>query len=182
VFELAGFGNDRKMKWAAAHIRGRAKLWLSNCNMSLCLMNWQQFYELLLDRFPDSRAHKSMDQFQQLKQHTTLNAYIDAFEEWMTLVKRDRTYLPEYFFTLRFLSGLKETIKHAVKAHKPLDLRAAYWYSIQEELAYLSTNKKQPNITVTPSAQPAQPLPRQVFNRETRNRPPPEKPKEKGKC
>jgi hypothetical protein len=156
VFDLAGIGNDQKMKWAAAHIRGRAKLWLNNCNVQLCLMNWQQFCELLLDRFPDSGAHESMDQFQQLKQQTTVNTYIDTFEEWMTLMKRDHTYLPEYFFTLRFISGLKETIKHVVKTHKPPDLRAAYWYARQEELSYLSINKKQSNITATPRTQPAQ--------------------------
>jgi hypothetical protein len=125
IFHLVG--DDKKLKWAAAHIRGRAKLWLNNCNVQLCLMNWQQF----CDRFPNAGAHESMDQFQQLKQHTTVNAYIDSFEEWMTLMKRDHAYFPEYFFTLHFVSGLKETLKHAVKTHKPPDLRAAYWYSRQ---------------------------------------------------
>jgi hypothetical protein len=84
-----------------------------------------------------------MEQFQQLKQNTTINLYIDSFEEWMTAMKRDHRYLPELFFTLRFLSGLKDTIKHAVKCHKPPDLRSAYWYARQEELAYLSVHKKQ---------------------------------------
>jgi hypothetical protein len=145
-------------------------------------MNWQQFCELLLDRFPDAGAHESMDRFQQLKQQTTVNTYIDTFEEWMTLMKRDHTYLPEYFFTLRFISGLKETIKHAVKTHKPPDLRAAYWYARQEELSYLSVNKKQSNITVTPRTQPAQQPPRPALIREARPRPQMDKPKEKGKC
>jgi hypothetical protein len=142
VFDLAGITNDYKLKWAAAHIRGKAKTWLNNCNVQLAFMNWVQFCELLLDRFPDSGIHESMEQFQQLKQQNTVNTYIDLFEEWMTAMKRDHQYLPEYFFTLRFLSGLKDTIKHAVKCHKPPDLRSAYWYARQEELAFLSINKK----------------------------------------
>jgi hypothetical protein len=67
VFELAGIPHEQKIKWAAAHIRGRAKTWLNNCNVELNLFNWQHFYELLTDRFPDAGAHESMDQFQQLK-------------------------------------------------------------------------------------------------------------------
>jgi hypothetical protein len=126
VFELAGITHEHKLKWAAAHIRGKAKTWLNNCNVQLSLMNWIQFCELLLDRFPDSGVHESMEQFQQLKQLSTVNQYIDSFEEWMTAMKRDHHYLPEFFFTLRFLSGLKDTIKHTVKCHKPPDLRSAY--------------------------------------------------------
>jgi hypothetical protein len=33
VFDLAGINNDHKMKWAAAHIRGKAKVWINNCNV-----------------------------------------------------------------------------------------------------------------------------------------------------
>jgi hypothetical protein len=182
IFELAGITNDYKMKWAAAHIRGKAKTWLNNCNVPLSLMNWTQYCELLLDRFPDSGIHESMEQFQQLKQSNTVNQYIDLFEEWMTAMKRDHNYLPEYFFMLRFLSGLKDTIKHAVKCHKPPDLRSAYWYARQEELAYLSINKKQSNPPTPAKIPPVQQSNRNTNFRENRMRPPADRNKEKGKC
>uniref|UniRef100_A0ACD5TIY0 Uncharacterized protein n=1 Tax=Avena sativa TaxID=4498 RepID=A0ACD5TIY0_AVESA len=145
-------------------------------------MNWQQFCELLLDRFPDAGAHESMDQFHQLKQYTTVNTYIDTFEEWMTLMKIDHHYLPEYLFTLRFISGLKDALKHAVKTHKPPDLRAAYWYARQEELALLSITKRQNTVTITNRQQNTQPTNRFPQNREQRNKPPMDRNKEKGKC
>jgi hypothetical protein len=129
------------MKWVAAHIHGKAKLWLNNCTVQPQLMNWQQFRELLLDRFPDAGAQESMDNFQHLKQMTTVNAYIDAFEEWMMRMKKDHPYLPENLFTLRFITGLKDTLKHVVITHKPPDLRSAFWYARQEEQAYLSVTK-----------------------------------------
>jgi hypothetical protein len=181
VFELAGITNEYNLKWAAAHIRGKAKTWLNNCNVHPSFMSWVQFCSLLLDRFPDSGIHESMEQFQQLKQNTTVNQYIDLFEEWMTAMKRDHQYLPEFFFTLRFLSGLKDTIKHAVQCHKPPDLRSAYWYARQEELAYLSVHKKQANTPIP--AKQAQPQPaRNTVFRENKFRPAADKTKEKGKC
>jgi hypothetical protein len=123
-----------------------------------------------------------MEQFQQLKQSNTVNQYINLFEEWMTAMKRDHTYLPEFFFTLRFLSGLKDTIKHAVKCHKPPDLKSAYWYARQEELAYLSIHKKQTPPVISAKVPPAQQQARNVNYRENRMKPPVERSKEKGKC
>jgi hypothetical protein len=79
------------------------------------------------------------------------------------------------------LSGLKDTIKHAVKCHKPPDLRSAYWYARHEELAYLSMHKKQANIPIP--AKQAQPQPaRNTVFKENKFRPAADKTKEKGKC
>jgi len=85
----------------------------------------------------------------------------------MTLMKRDRPYLPHDFFVDRFISGLKEGIKHTVPCQKPTTLLSAYWYARQYEKAYMSTNKKpiaQPPITR--NLTPRKPLP----PRDTRNR------------
>uniref|UniRef100_A0ACD5Y7D8 Uncharacterized protein n=1 Tax=Avena sativa TaxID=4498 RepID=A0ACD5Y7D8_AVESA len=181
VFELAGILNEQKIKWIVAHIRGKAKTWLKNCNVQLNLMNWTHFCELLLERFPDAGVHESMDQCQLLKQVTTINNYIDIFEDWRTIMKRDHPYLPEHFFTLRFINGLKDTLKHAVKTHKPPDLKSAFWYARQEEMSFLSVNKK--HVTLAP--QPRQTLVQQFIqppNKEARVKPPAERIKEKGKC
>jgi hypothetical protein len=56
-----------------------------------------------------------MEQCQVLKQLNTVDNYIDQFEDWMSLMKKDHPYLTENFFLLRFLSGLKDTIKHDTK-------------------------------------------------------------------
>jgi hypothetical protein len=145
-------------------------------------MNWIQFRELLLDRFPEVGAHDTMDQFQQLKQQTTVNVYIDTFEEWMTMMKKDHNYLPEHFFTLRFITGLKETIKHAVKTHKPPDLRSAFWYARQEDQAYLAVNKRHNTISVTNRPPTGNQIARPPPPREQRPKPVPNRNKEKGQC
>jgi hypothetical protein len=33
IFDLAGIDNEHKIKWANAHIRGKAKTWLSSSNL-----------------------------------------------------------------------------------------------------------------------------------------------------
>jgi hypothetical protein len=60
-----------------------------------------------------------MEQFHLLKQTTTVSNYIDNFEEHMLLMKRDHPYLTDNFFLLRFLAGLKGSVKHSVKSHNP---------------------------------------------------------------
>jgi hypothetical protein len=60
----------------------------------------------------------------------------------MTQMKRERSYLPQDFFVDRFVSGLKDSIKHSVQCQKPATLLSAYWYARQYEKAYLSTTKK----------------------------------------
>jgi hypothetical protein len=139
IFHLAGITNEAKVKWDNAHIRGKAKTWLSSSNINIYLLNWPQFCDLLTERFPPMGEHETMEQFQHLKQTTTANNYIDLFEEYMIHMKRDHPYLTDNFFLLRFVAGLKDTVKHAVKSHNPSTLRNAYWQARQQEQAYLAT-------------------------------------------
>jgi hypothetical protein len=118
-------------------------------------MSWDELSSILLERFPDLLAPDPMDQLQQLKQISTVNAYIDTYETWMTQMKRERTYLPNEFFVDRFISGLKEGIKHNVQCQKTDSLLSAYWYARQYEKAYLSNTKR----NITPLAAPRNPIP-----------------------
>jgi hypothetical protein len=142
IFHLTGIQNEAKIKWANAHIQGKAKTWLASSGLNIYLLNWVQFCDLLCDQFPPLGEHESMEQFQQLKQTSTVNIYIDNFEEHMVQMKRDHPYLMDNFFLLRLLAGLKDSVKHSVKIHNPSTLRAAYWHARQQEQAYLSNNKK----------------------------------------
>jgi hypothetical protein len=74
-----------------------------------------------------------MEQCQVLEQVNIVDNYVGQFEEWVTLMRSDHSYLPQNFFLLRFLSALKETIKHDTKCHKPATLRVAYWFARQQD-------------------------------------------------
>ena len=68
-------------------------------------------------------------------------------------MKRDKPYLQTDFFVDRFISGLKEGIRHAVLCQKPATLASAYWYARQYEKSYLANNRR-----------PANPVPNQRPN------------------
>jgi hypothetical protein len=181
IVHLTGIQNEAKIKWANAHIRGKAKVWLSSSGVNLYLLNWTQFCDLLCDRFPPPGEHESMEQFQQLKQTTSVNNYIDRFEEHMWQMKTDHLYLTDNFFLLRFLTGLKESVKHSVKSHNPSTLRAAYWHARQQEQAYLATTKKQ--ATVSSNQRNSNFLPRpNNLNRDNKPWQVQEKPRDQNKC
>ena len=71
---------------------------------------------MLIDRFPDNVLIDPMDQLQLLKQVNLVNYYIDTYGTFsMTQMKKAGSYLPQNFFIDRFISGLKEGIKHTVQ-------------------------------------------------------------------
>jgi hypothetical protein len=114
VFNLVEIPVASRVKWGVAHIREQAKTWISSSGINLQTMTWPELSQVWLDRFLDTIASDPMDQLQLLKQTTTVNAYIDQYEQWMTQMKRERSYLPQDFFVDRFTSGLKDSIKHQV--------------------------------------------------------------------
>jgi hypothetical protein len=109
-----------------------------------------------------------MDQLQLLKQVTTVNAYIDSYETWMTQMKRERNYLPQDFFVDRFISGLKETIKHQVQCQKPESLLSAYWYAKQYDKTSNSVARRPGQFIAPARALPQQNRP--ILPRDNRNR------------
>jgi hypothetical protein len=133
----------------------------------------------LIKRIPDTTSSDPMDLLQQLKQLSSVNAYIDSCEAWMTQMKRERTYSVQEFFVDRFISGLNEGVKHHVQCQKPNSLLSAYWYARQYEKAYLSANKRIQAPALAPRQQaniPARqlqgPSAQQALAREFCNRPP----------
>jgi hypothetical protein len=146
-------------------------------------MNWKQFCSLICERFPNPGAKASMELCQQLKQTSKVDHYIDQFGDWMKILKSDHHYLPQSFFLLRFLSGLKDKINHDTPFLKPATLRATYWFAKNQEQPYLYNNK---NPTAANANQPRN-APHAEFNRNAgprvmRPRNVPKKPKERGKC
>ena len=147
-------------------------LWasISSSGIQLASLTWTHLCHILLKRFPDMQLVDPMDQLQQLKQLTTVNKYIDDYENWMTVMKCERSYLPQEFFVDRFISGLKDNIKHTVQCEKPANLLSAYWYSRQYEKAYLSNTRRNTG-SLLPNTQ-ARAAPPRKANGAPRPRPP----------
>lgn len=93
------------------------------------MVTWQQFCNLIADRFTDANAHEAVEMLQNIRQTHTIAAYIDKFEECVSLVKRDHPYLQESFLLSCYIGGLKPEVKHDVAGQRPNSLLECYWYS-----------------------------------------------------
>jgi hypothetical protein len=155
---------ENRVKWGLAHIRGHAKTWISSYGLNLQSISWKELGQVLIDRF---LIIQQMIRWTSCScsSKTVLSAYIAQYEIWMTQMKRERSYLPQDFFVDRFISGLKDSIKHLVQCQKPESLLKAYWYARKYEQAYLVNVKKAVPVAPAPRAYPQQ--------RDNRNRPPP---------
>jgi hypothetical protein len=138
IFALVGIPEEQRACWGLAHVRGQATTWLNSAGANLQNLSWPELCQLLIDRFPDTHSVDPMDQLQHLKQISSVDQYINLYESWMTQMKRGRSYLPQDFFVDRFISGLKDNIKHIVQCQKPATLLSAYWYARQYEKSNLS--------------------------------------------
>jgi len=87
------------------------------------------------DRFNEVSSYEVVGQFHTLKQTCSVSEYIDKFEEFMGLVKRDNPSLQEEYFIYSFVSGLKEHIQHHLQCHKPNTLTQAFWFAKRLEQA-----------------------------------------------
>jgi len=128
-FELVGVPNEDRVKIAVLYISGKAEYWWRGTGCNANILPWHQFCRLVGDRFNETSSYEAIGQFHNLKQTGTVSEYVDKFEEFMGLVKRNNPSLPEDYFISSFVSGLKEHIQHHLQCHKPTTLTNAYWYA-----------------------------------------------------
>jgi hypothetical protein len=107
IFLLVGITEQQRVRWGLAHL---AKTWLKSSGMHLQHISCPELCQVLIERFPDNLDQNPMDQLQHLKQTTSVDQYINAYESWMQLMKHGRSYLPQDFFVDRFISILKDSI------------------------------------------------------------------------
>lgn len=107
-YEISGTPMEQWVNIALGHLQGRAANWFKGIGVPWKILNWNQFFAMLRDRFSEINAHEAVEQLQNMKQGAANVAnYIDRFEECMSLVKRDHPYLQEAFLMSCFIGGLK---------------------------------------------------------------------------
>jgi len=109
-FKMVSVPNEDRVKIAVMYMNGRAKYWWrgSSCNSSI--LPWHHFCRIIGDRFNEMSTYEVICQFHNLKQTSSVNDYIDKFEEFMGLVKRDNPSLQEDYFVCSFVYGFKDYI------------------------------------------------------------------------
>ena len=83
---------------------------------------------MITHRFSAYSPYEVAETFNALKQdNMTVIAYIDKFEDFMTMLKQDTPELTEEWFVKCFVNGLRHDIKHQLRPLHPESLTDAYW-------------------------------------------------------
>lgn len=117
---------------------------------------------MIASRFCSGSVFDVVESFHTVKQHTTVEAYIEQFEEVVASVVRQYPGLTEPYFLESFIAGLKPAIKHYLKPHKPNSLAEAYWRAKDLEKGALAK-------MLLPS--PTYQFPKPAYNPSTGNKP-----------
>lgn len=128
-FDMSGTPYDQWVNIATGHFCGKANVWLKNICIPWQMVNWQQFCQMIADRFTQANAHEAVEGLKNIQQSNSVQEYIDKFEECVQLVRRDHPYLQESFLMSCFIGGLRADIKHDVSSQRPRGILEAYWYS-----------------------------------------------------
>lgn len=135
-FELTGTPMDQWVNMSLAHFQGRAAKWFRGVGLPWQIISWPQWCAMISTRFSAANVHEAVELFQNVKQYgMTVEQYIDKFEEYVDLVRRDHPYLQEQHITSCFIGGLRSDIKHDVCGQKPQGLLESYWYAKTYEKA-----------------------------------------------
>ena len=129
-FELTGTPMDQWVNMSLAHFQGRAAKWFRGVGLPWQIISWPQWCAMISTRFSAANVHEAVELFQNVKQYgMTVEQYIDKFEEYVDLVRRDHPYLQEQYITGCFIGGLRSDNKHDVCGQKPQGLLESYWYA-----------------------------------------------------
>jgi hypothetical protein len=134
-FELVGVANEDRVQLVVLYIKGKAEYWWRSTGSVPAYVPWHTFCRMVSYRFSDASTYEVVGKFHTLKQLGSVTNYIDKFEEFMGLVKRDNPSLRDDYFTLSFVSGLKEPIQHHLQCYKPTSLTDAFWFAKRLEQA-----------------------------------------------
>lgn len=132
-FDFVQLDESKKIKLAVMHFEGRANTWYRYYQTNNNNVTWKTFQADVVLRFENPDNLDVQDRFNKLKQTTTLTEYEDRFEELRTMVIHKNKEFDEEYFLSSFISGLKESIKMAVRMFRPSTLADAVFLSKQEE-------------------------------------------------
>ncbi|PWA98195.1 hypothetical protein CTI12_AA000110 [Artemisia annua] len=113
-FEFHPMDEIRKAKYASTYFEGRASRWYQFYHIGREWITWGDFTQDVVRRFTSSEHTNPQAEFNKLRQISTLDVYLDEFEELRAYVVAKQPGLTDEYFMSSFISGLKEEIKGAV--------------------------------------------------------------------
>ncbi|XP_039023154.1 uncharacterized protein LOC120155744 [Hibiscus syriacus] len=124
-FSLCSIADEQKVEVATMYLTGKAEIWFDGYIMQKHHVTWHEFEADLCHRFCDKAFVDIVEEFTKLVQKGSVEEYHDRFEELQPHMLLQNPTLGEEFFVSLFISGLRDDIKHRVKALDPKTLSEA---------------------------------------------------------
>ncbi|XP_026396022.1 uncharacterized protein LOC113290654 [Papaver somniferum] len=112
---------------AAIHFDSQVDPWFLNYQQGKGFITWSTFIQDLYARFEDVAHDNYVGSFNKLSQTTTIEDYYDKWEHYKRFMVANNPSLPDSFYTLSFISGLKEEIRTVVQMFKPEDTSTTFY-------------------------------------------------------
>lgn len=135
-----------KFKQAAVHMEGKALQWFQTYMMNRItrdIPSWEEFVRALNDRFGTMLYEDPMSKLVNLKQTSSIQTYLDQFEELLNCVNLHETHGLSYF-----LRGLKSEIALLVHKFKPSSFSEAIQLARLYEQALSHRTKIHPSLSL----------------------------------
>ncbi|KAL4290632.1 hypothetical protein GQ457_14G012640 [Hibiscus cannabinus] len=118
-FSLFAVPENQKLEVATKYLIGKAEYWFDGYIMQKHKATWHEFAADLCHKFCDKTFTDIIEEFNKLSQKSTVEEYQEKFEELKPFMIQQNASLDENYFVSSFISGLKDELKHRVKAHWP---------------------------------------------------------------
>lgn len=150
------------VKLASMHIIPPASRGLPSVEARLKSCSWNEFAQLLLDRFGREHHELLVRQFLSIKQTGSVADYIESFSALVDQLIAYEARSDPLHYTMRFIDGLREDLRAAVLLQRPSDLDTAFVLAqLQDEVSQASRRRdyKKYDYAFSPKSLGAAPLP-----------------------
>ncbi|XP_011075658.1 uncharacterized protein LOC105160092 [Sesamum indicum] len=124
-FQLIPIPEDQRVSMASIYMQGKAELWYQGYVEKKEFRTWEEFVANVLGRFEALNNAKVTTEFNRLHHETTVDNYLERFEELKDQMLIFNRNLDEDFFMMKFISGLKDEVKFYVTNCEPTSLYQA---------------------------------------------------------
>ncbi|CAH9082507.1 unnamed protein product [Cuscuta epithymum] len=139
-FTLCQTPEEQQVDIAALNMSGKGEIWVTSYLVDRIGVDWQEFEADLYARFKDDSEKDVVERFYRCQQKSSIDAYIDEFEELKSIIKRTHPF-PEKYFLDCFIGGLKASLKSFVKVLKPSTMAEAIEFARSQEETLSATYK-----------------------------------------
>ncbi|KAL2226830.1 UNVERIFIED_CONTAM: hypothetical protein Sindi_2041700 [Sesamum indicum] len=145
-FQMIHIPEDQKVCMVSIYLQGKAELWYQGYTEKREIPYWDELVKSILERFEDLDYERVMTAFNRLQQETTVNTYLERFEELKDQMLVFTKNMEEEFLMMKFISGLKDEIKSLVTPCEPTSLNRAIVLARRQECAMSAILKKAQSI------------------------------------